>query len=323
MKIVKFGESPTDKVTNKTIRGVKFTANLIHATLNTDFVAGDLDYSKIMLKVTLIRHGHAKIIGQDNLRTLCAGTNYFNPIFLSAKDFMQGLIPTATKGVGAYAQATSEIVFDFGGPINVFEGDVLHAEVQCPLAAIVAANVNANTSAIQMDWVYGVGHEFATPRVKTYQLQAAEQNQNVTMGNDVVEVVLLNFDKSNALLTTAVLVSATLKNDRYNPTFQYEQLLGRKHQTFPTHAEAVLRYQSFCLYDNDRYDLDGCELHLQMNGAQVAASQNVVVYRSWDFTDVPFERGHAGHMEDQKRRVDKVYGRGAVNQHTGAQRGRG
>jgi hypothetical protein len=323
MKIVKFGEAPTDKVRNKTVRGVSFTANLIHAVLNTDFVAGDLDWSQIMLKVSLVRKGRAQIIGQDNLRNLCAGTNYFNPVFLTAKSFMNGLIPTATKGVGAYAQATSQVVFDFGAPINVHEGDELHAEVQCPLQAVVAANVNSNTSSIQMDWVLGVGHEFATPFVRTHTLQAAEQNQNVTMGNDIVEIVLLNFDKSDALLTTSVVVSATLKNNKYTPTWQYQQLLGRKHQTFPTSAEATLRHQSFCIYDNDRSDLDGCELQLQMNTAQVAASQNVVVYRGLHFNDTAFERGHAGHQADQAARVDKVYGRGAVAQHTGASRGRG
>jgi hypothetical protein len=313
MKIVKFGESPTDKVRNKTIRGIAFTAVLNHASLNTDFVAGDLDWSMIMLKVTLIRNGRAHIIGQDNLRNLCAGTNYFNPIFLSSKSFMNGLVTTITKGVGTATQAIAQVVFDFGSVINVHNGDELHAEVQCPPQAAVAANVNVNTSSIQMDWVLGVGHELATPMIRTHTLVAAEQNQNVTMGDNVVDIVLLNYDKADHLAATSVLISATLKNNKYTPTWQLSQLIGRKIQSFPTAAEAALRYQSLCIYDNDRQDLDGCELQLQMNTAQVAASQNVVVWRAFDFSDIPFERGHAGHIADQQSRVKKVYPHGGLH----------
>lgn len=323
MKIINFGTSPTDRVQNKTVRGIAFTTKLIHAALNTAFVANDFDYSQIILKVTLMRNGRAYILAQDNLRNLVAGSNYFNPLFLTAKGFLNGLQVIAAHGVGANAQAISQVMVDFGCPVNVHGRDVLIAEVQCPLGAISQANVNSNTSTIQMDWVIGVGSEFAIPFMKCYTLQASEQNQNVPMGDNIVDIVFLNYDKANHLSATSVISSATLKNDKYQPSWYYDQLIGRKNQSFPTSAEADLRYQSFCIYDNDRVDLDGCELHLQLNPTQVAASQNVVYYRGYFHDPGTFERGHALHRKAMEKRVDKVYGQGAVANHAAATAGRG
>jgi len=296
MQSVKFNNIGSLVVSNKSVRGVKMYLALIHNVLNTNFTTNDVKFQFMNLKLILTRGGKSYTLVSDNLRTICAFSNYFNPMFLTALLFTAGKRTIVAKATAVYENLYIPLYFDFGGVINLKGSDTLSVELNLTNGATNATNVNSN-STMNFDFEQGIGYEFGTPYTESAVIQASQNSFSQSLGDNIGDIVLLQLDKTDYLAASQVLLSMSMKSDKYSPNKDYGELITDQAGDFETDATAATRLQSFCLYRKVEQALNGCSVELTLNGNNVTANNNILVWRRY-YTDMSL-------VKIASRRADK------------------
>jgi len=288
------GQSRMVDYKSGTFSSITVSAHMFATAVNTAIQETDFKPEQVQVAVTLKRGGRSEPIMNDNLLVLGVAKALKNGLhwFKSGYD---RVYPSANTM--HYKQRT--VTLFFGAPIRVDTGDELVIEIS-PASACMNGNiVNLSTSFIEFYANPDIGYEMGIPYTKSRIIQANVNSEEFSLGDNVTKIWLLNFDKAN--LSEAVISSVMLTSDKYDNSYTFNRLLSlqaaspefdtaKRYGAVPP-TESVFRLpnvypQSFILFDGSitDSDLDDVRLSINLNGANVNQSQNVVVWQCYSAT---------------------------------------
>lgn len=293
--IVKLGENKTQIVNNMTINGFTVDVYLYAAATNTAFVAGSFVPSEVQVKVELKRPAKGNMtMVSDNMQLL----GLFSAKDYGNNDWNLGTVLTAAA-VGVFESKLHTVFIPFGGPVN------LKADDQIIISFIVgrgvwSAAVDSSLSYLDFNYNECIGLEYATPRINSQVVQTNINNEKYSLGDRVTKVMFINYDKTTIAEASQVISSLTMSSDKLNYTKNFFQLYSANKNMF-TPPQVKLRYvtaaaaeafpalplfpQAFTIFaspDQVKDNLKNCQLNLSFNTTNVNASQNYVVWISFD-----------------------------------------
>lgn len=267
--------NPTSRYTvrNKSIDGFTITPVLVGGgNLSSSY----LDLTQLQLKITLRRNGSETVLANTTLQNLAMMSEFFGPLW-------SFIFPTVT-GVSLLAGPTKAMVplrIDLGGAINLTGNDELTVEWQLNNTAFfTATNVTAASSFIQLDECETQEIEWITPVMSVSVIEGSQQNVSYNLGENILSVLLLNYDKTTVLDGAAVVNNIQLSSNRVNKNDNYYELLTKQYSYHSTSAEAVTRVQNFCIYSGGD-EIDNVKLDLNLVTGNVTSSKNFVLTRSF------------------------------------------
>jgi len=289
--IVKVGETRQDILRSGTFSGVTYIPQLVATANNTRIAVSDFDAQHVSVRVLLKRSGKQHIIYQDNLKLLAA----FCTLRKNFHEWRNGL-DKVNPGAAVKHIQVRPVTINFGTHIRVNAGDELILETSLAVGTFGAA-INANDSFIEFYANPSIGYEAGIPSITLEVVQQGTTKQSFNPGDNVTDLVVLNFDKDS--LTDEVLTNVQLGTDRYDLGLSFNQVLAhsmafvgydprsRYSDALPVTAAGQnvfrgLDYlpQSFIFFASDKGDqIDQVRLDLSFNGVNVAASQNYVGFR--------------------------------------------
>ena len=296
--ICKIGESRQDKYTSGTINSITVIAAITAAATNTPLAASDFNPSQVNIKVTLKSAGKPHMIMQDNLQIL----GVFNSLKRGYHEFLNGLDKTYSA-VGVKAVKIRPVTLHFGGHIRLSGNDELIVEVVPSQSGTFSSAVDTGVSHLEFYANQSIGYEMGLPSVKSEVVQQNTTNQSFNLGNNVTKLAYLNFDKND--LAAEVISNFSLSSDRLDISQTFNRLLASNPLNFdevpatrygsvlPIHAtDATGRAfrgldflpQSMILFDGEKIqnELDNARAEISFNSANVAASQNYVVWTTYE-----------------------------------------
>lgn len=291
------GETLTLPVSGKTISGIKVNVILFGATVNTAINAADFVPSQMLFKTILNRNGVNKTITQQNLNTL--------QVF-SAKNYSNQLAFYGVQRRFEAADATPVLqlsfLIPFGGCINLKGNDLLTIECQMGLS-VFSTDLNTTASFAEFTPHFDIGYEWGTPAINSTVIQENADNADIMLGAHVGKILLLNLNKTSLLepVVTQVNLQSKEINASYNqfdlvnidrnayvdPVVQYRTANNMTAGATVTVPYNPLYPQSFYLYAPEKgrqQMLSSASVYLTFDSAQVAASQNYLVWHSFEVT---------------------------------------
>jgi hypothetical protein len=287
--IVKSGESRQDTLRSGTYDGITFIANIQAAAADTALAASDFKPGSVSVKTLLKRNNKTHVVFQDTL--LLLGT--FNSVLKGYHEFVNG-IDKVYKASGVKAVKLRPVTLKFGSPLRINPGDELFIEVTPAQSGTWGANADAGASYIEFYANPCVGYEVGVPSTVAEVIQANASKQSFNPGNGITDIAILNFDKDK--LDSEVVSNLQLASDRLDLNLTFNQLLAHHLQqydnmpawrtgtTLPTTlaGQDVFRGldfipQTYVLTKN--IELAQVRLDISFNSANVASSQNYIVYR--------------------------------------------
>lgn len=313
--IVKLGETKNLTVKESTVDGILCNIYAMAAAVNTSLVAADFLKQEVTLKVILKRDKANKVIAQDNLLVL----GLFSALNYGEQEWSKGTT-LVYKDVAVKEQRLQTLYIPFGGPINIKGTDELIVEMVVGRAAF-GANVDAGVSYIEFNPNYAIGYEYGTPMIKAEVLQANITKQKFSLGDNVTKIAFLNFDQTG--LDSQVINSLQLSSDKVDMSLNFFDLFNRhrtvllppsiQHRyfgTLPSTTEAFQGLpdfpQSVIVHASDinrNIELDNCSVDISTNSANVAASQNYLVWICYETTQEMIQKAE---NRREKHTVEKL-----------------
>lgn len=295
--LVKQGESRQLKLTSGTYDGIYVGVYLQAALVNVAIGTADWTPGAINVKAILKRDKQPYMIFQDNLLLLGTGNS-----ILQGKhfEFHNGVDLVYAAG-GVKNIKLHPVFLQFGGVQRIAEGEELHIEFSVAKSGAFTSNVDATVSYIEFEASACIGYETGIWSTQSEVIQSASNKQPFNLGDNVTDIVVLNFDKNT--LTDQVIVNAALQSDRLDLNMNFNQIIQRNilmydhtsnvryGSVLPIHAtDATGRVfrgldqypQTFILLKDE--EVDNARLHLALNSSNVAASQNYVFWRKFHAT---------------------------------------
>lgn len=281
---------------NQTFRNIKFNGLSVNCFLNGLANAGStsVDFSKSILKVILTRDNKPHVIYQGNLKILGLA---------STVDTLSQMSFGTTLPMGQELVAGQQDLVSFeiplGGVIDLHDNDEIYLEVQNTAGLFTNQALEAS-SYLEIKPIKCYGVERFIPQIRTWVIQANEQSNQYMIGDNLIKLVFLNFDKNN--FQQNVINNLIFSSDRLDETYTFADLVRRKltrygKQLIPyTHADVSLDIQedqTFCITDfHEEYD--AVTLDMQFNAANVTASNNYLVawtyYTDWTILNKAAEK---------------------------------
>lgn len=288
------GQTKQDKYFDGTYDGLNIIVNLVHTTAATAIAASDFNPESVNVKVTLKRDGATYQPLADNLRLLALANTFEN----GYHEFDKG-VDIISPAAGKYAQKQRSVFLKFMSPIRLGANDQMIVEIQPSAVGTVSANIDLTKTYIDFNLNPCVGYEEGIYETVCEVVQAGATSHNQTLGSNVVKAVFLNLNKTD--LETPVIKNVGISSDKFDTSLTFEQLLAQQTRYYSNSrlrlgtslplsdsSETVYRGlnylpQSFILFDFSKHaHLDTARLNILLDGGQVAASSNFVVY--WKYT---------------------------------------
>lgn len=288
MRELLFGSSDKLEIRGANVSGFNFGFKVSHGTDNTAFAANPIVPANVFVKCTLYRKKQAHVLFADSLLPLALESAFYS----GAWDQLNDVGTIGYQRLVVAAAATREVVLQtvairFHEVVNVAEDDVLLLEIQANSNAI-DGNSSTSLSRLLYDYIEGIGNGFSIPFIRSHSLRASISSDKIGIGNDVVSVKFINTDKSGIATANQVLSSIAFQSDKLKISDSYEELLIKRAEAFHSNADHALRNQCFDLVSVSKDNFGGhdvrmqnCDLHLQLNSANVNASENWIVWRGY------------------------------------------
>lgn len=269
---------------NQSYRNIKLSGLTVKAFLNGLANAGaeNIDFSKTTIQVILTRANQAHVICQNNLKVLglASAVDTLNQAAF-ADTIDTGFVLTA----GVSAMVSFQI--PFGGVIDLESDDEIYIEVVNNGGLFGDAALYA-ASYLEIKPIKCTGVERFIPRIRAYVIQANETANQYMLEDNLIRLVVVNFDKTSFLQN--IINNLIFSSKQLDETYTYADLIANKisrygRQLLP-HADADLSVdmqedQSFVLTDFHQ-EFDGVTLDMQFNSANVTASNNYIV--AWNYS---------------------------------------
>ncbi len=280
MKTVKYKETQQERYKDINVTGL--TTAIVLDGLPMSNPATLVDYTAISVKAVLRRGGRDLVLFNESLKNLVSLSEWDSPIW----EMMNGLagpIFLAGSAITSTSTILIPIKFDFGGIINVDGDDELTIQVKASEGCFSSTQAVPANCFIEFDVIEGVGLETETPYINSRVIEAGQSNPTFDLGDNVKEILIANYDKTNFLSSTAVLVDMSIDSDKWSRNDSYNEMLTRNQAQFQDVIQSLYRYQSFRIYSG--YELDRVKLNLKLNSPNVAASKNYVLWYSFETND--------------------------------------
>ncbi len=247
---------------------------------------------------TLRRGGRERVIFSDTLRALLLESNFM------------------TTGECVYNDGAGIVMSIVGGVTNFFIPGIIDLKMPINLKGddefVVEANMSSSwiptggTASSYMDfqWRDDIGVEKYIPRINSRSIQAGSTKWDEDLGDNVTQVSFISIPPTavgGSFLTdaTAVITNLKISSDRYDVNDNHYAMIARRQTLFETKATAENRYRSF-QYPFEK-ECDQVRVEMLLNSANVAAGEQVVMWRSFEIDPGTYIRSE--HMEakhDQK-----------------------
>lgn len=287
-------QTQQDKYSAGTYDGIHINAQIVAAAVNTPLSSSAYNPDDITVKVVYktkngvynIMHDKLSILG--TFATLDNGLHYFR------YGVTKKHAATAVK-----EERLHTCFLPFYGHIRVDSFEELICEVSVGANAITA---DQNASIIDFYASPSIGYMTRIPLIKSEVVQANASSQPFNIGDNIIRLAFLNFNKES--LAEEVISSLALNSDRFDMTYQFNQLVALRARTDYGYAEryssalpisdAVSTGRAFRGLDalpqsvvvfngyHDGKELDRARVNIAFNGSQVANSANFVAWVSYE-----------------------------------------
>jgi hypothetical protein len=234
------------------------------------------DPEQLTLKATLRRNGQEIEMFNHTLKNLVIlshlrTTTYrsLNPNFFIALDVMN------TIGLNT-------LRFDFGGPLNLIGDDELLLEWSLN-STYFQSGIDSANSFISLDETECTDVEYFVPITRSKVIEGSQDNPSYSLGDNVMSIVIANYDKASIYTADSVIKTLRLKTEKFAKNDTFNELLAKGVSYYSDINEFFARYQTFQVYSGAD-ELDGVELNLSLNSANVTSSKNYVLWRTF-YTD--------------------------------------
>ena len=269
--------SSTQSFKNKWIDGFTFST-IINTVGMGGFGPNPIDYEQLQLKGTLKRNGQEIELFNHTLKNLVILGNIKSPTY----NFLNSNTVVYLNALGQ--TALSPIRFDLGGPINLIGNDEFILEWTLNTTYFnTVAGVVPSTSYITVDETETCGVEYFVPITRSKVIEGSQDNPTYSLGDNVMTIVLANYDKTDFLTANQVVKTIRLKSDKVNKNDDFNELITKSMSYYSTASEAGLRLQNWVIYDGAD-ELDNVDLNISTNSANVVSSKNYVLWRTF-YTD--------------------------------------
>lgn len=281
MRVINIGAIDTWNVQGKSLSGINLTAQILKTTTNSAITGSPFNANLVTVKATLKRGGDTLPICNNKLNYLGADSTLGSELFkVFSIDQATGGVVTVAAAMSVSAVLQVDYMIDFGGIINLKGNDVLVIEVNVPNAVLDSSVYTLASCNVSYDIIEAIGQEGAygqgTPTMEVYVIQASSSQEQLGLGNGIHRVGIYNLDKLSYTDANAVWLNAVLTSDKYSRNDTQRELVA-KSLWRPQLAAADREFQNFTLFDG--MVLNDCALNLSLNGANVTANNNFVVYR--------------------------------------------
>lgn len=265
MKIVNTGTE------NFTVRDITVQRLMINAFIFTSALAA-VDFNKIRITCLLKRGGKNIQIFNGYLGVLVRESLFFSG-YEYANNASQSI---ATAG----NEYLIPLAIDLGSVINVKNDDELTVEMDLQAGWYGTGTTPANCY-IDANWRQAIGVERVIPKINLETVKAGGGELKASLGDNVTRISVINTESAVISLAQARCTSLQIISDRYNISETFTQSLGRRSLQFDNVIVANLRYQSFTWLPET--EIDNVQFIAVYNSANVAASANYLVWRSYEY----------------------------------------
>lgn len=307
--ILKQNENRSQAVVNETVNGVNIIATLVSSVVNTTIpdnqyrTGTGFDPSNVTIQVDLMRNGMRKaIIPATNLALLAA----YHCITKEFEYWHKGR-QTVAPATGVYAQVQRVIFIPFGGHINVKGDDQLIITCQVNKSTY-GAGVDASQSVIQVEQNQSIGIETALHTLNFQAIQASQFKDQFNLGDNVLDIALISFQ---ADATKEIWQTASLSSDRLDWTKNDGELFLQDLSNFdavfnPTYSSTGRPYYPHNRLIHANKEIDKAKLIVSLNSGNVNASENFVVWTSFDQTVEQIQKAVNMSNKHAERDVQKI-----------------
>lgn len=269
----------TQSFKNKSIDG--FTTSILFTTNSGGIGSTPLDTEQLQLKGTLRRNGSEIEMFNHTLKNLVL----LSHIKSSTYDFLlNGVVIQVGSAGGGIDSYIVPLRFDFGGTINLIGDDEFILEWQLNSGFFSAsANLNLNTCYISVDDAESSDIEYYVPITRSKVIEGSQDNPTYSLGDNIMNLMLVNYDKTGFNLADRVVKTLRLKSDKITKNDTFDELLTKAISYYTAPSEALVRNQNWIVYQGAE-ELDNVELNLSLNSANVTSSKNYILWRTF-YTD--------------------------------------
>lgn len=277
----------SDTIRDVKLKGISVLAYLTASFFSSDVGTDTIDFSKAIIKLVLNRDGKQFMLVNDDLKKLGLASSLNS---INKRTFYQALpyckIYTSSsptiKGISSF-----NFDIDFKQTIHLKESDFIYIEI-ITSTGLYTSQVDVNQSYLDINPILSTQQEVAVPYIKTIAFPQGETRRSEFLGDNVTDIVLLNYDKTNK--RSHVVNNLQLSSDKLNlSTDKFGlSMLDLRHKDFPSYVQDV--YEDYNLEFDQSYiiikdeDLDNVKLDLSLNGSNVNPSNNYLVYWTY-YTD--------------------------------------
>lgn len=274
------GKNDSDRYTGKKYGAICVTAFVSASAVNTGLVEADFLPQNLTIQAQMQRSGITHDICNGNGDSLLPASNFETGGF----DFFQPGFATNTgyqilvaAGVAVKEQGVVTVVIPFGGVLDLTKGGVIELKGQAS-TGIFSSAIDLTLSNITLDLVEVEGQEAGLPQILTQVVTANEVNPQFSPGNGTKSVYFINRDKSGITTANQVISAVNVEATGRNSSFNYQQLLAMRSNSFQSIDESQKRAQSFCLLPYNPSKLYfGVNVKPTLTSANVTASKNYFV----------------------------------------------
>jgi hypothetical protein len=311
--VISQGETRNEVIRNNTINGLNISV-LLEATADNTALpltgyrsTSSFDPSNVNIEVILKRDGKNYTLVNTNLAII----GHYMTILQGGSLWRKG-ITLVPKAAGTKHLATRPLFIYLGGHYNLSGQDEIY--VSCTVnRGTFGTAVSTTNSKIQIEANPSIGVEKAIHQMHTYAIQANQQSDTVNLGDNVTRIALLSFETD---FTKQVFKSCSLSSDRLDWTANEMELILRHWDKFPYDATDVLFQDvpdtshplyypnTFLIHDQD--EIDKARLQFQMNPTNVEASENFVVWTTFQTSEEIIMRAAQRQQKHSERNLNKI-----------------
>lgn len=283
-----FTISNQNKINSQTFSNMvidSFTVTLFPQSNVGGFAGAVHDTTALNFKGTLYRHTKEGAQPIELFNTTLKNLVTLTHIKTAAFEYIQspGAVFTQAVSAGPVVNGIVPLRFDLGGILDLDGDDKLVVEWILN-DGFWGASVDQANSSIEVDECRAIGEEYFTPKTNVIVIQASEQNPSYSLGDNVMNLVIANYDKATALSNVAVINSLSLNSRQLVKNDSYREIVNKNLNYYSNSTEAAVRIQNFIIFQGEN-ELDALSLNLNLNTSQVAASKNFILYGSFMTSD--------------------------------------
>jgi len=301
-------DTQADSIKGRNVRFILMDAILFAQTAGTAINASGtlLDTTKIRLEVKVMRKGQKpEFVYNDQVRYINALSGFEKPNF----EFLTPgtLDIQVANGTGVIEKGIIPLICDLGQVYVLGAGDEMHVSVNTT-GFVTDSTISTSTSILE---VYALGPDAydldnSHSEIGVYNIQASKTADTVSLGDGVTRILYLNFDKTTILDADAPISTISLDSKQKKiMNLTQNGLLAMRMNQFITKAQSDARNQSFMIHDGEA--LDEVRVDVTLNGSNVTASNNYIVWRKRNHTPTSLARG-AAHAATKNAAVLKKAG---------------